>query len=946
MRVLYTFIVVVTCFSRTGFANQKPDTPASDSLILATARVALPLLVDADADKGIQIATKNLQSDIGRIAGLAPEISTNAIAIRGSAIIIGTVESPLVKKLISENKVVVTDITGKWEAYSIQVVKKPTANIPEALVIIGSDKRGVIFGIYEVSKQIGVSPWHWWADVPVKKKESISFSTTRQVSAPAVKYRGIFINDEAPALSGWAIEKFGGFNHKFYEKVFELILRLKGNFLWPAMWGRAIYDDDSLSAPLANDYGVVIGTSHHEPMMRAHVEWQRYGKGDWNYEKNENVLREFWTRGVQRMEANESIITLGMRGDGDMAMTRETNVALLEKIVADQRKIINDVTKKNIETVPQAWALYKEVQDYYDEGMRVPDDVTLLLCDDNWGNIRKLPTQSSPSRKGGYGVYYHFDYVGGPRNYKWLNTNQIERTWEQMKLAYDHGVDRIWIVNVGDIKPMEFPISFFLDMAWNPGEFTSDNLSSYYSRWSETQFGKKYATETGELIKLYTKFNARRKPELLDANSYSLLHYCEFENVVNEYSSLAKKAEIIYTSIAPEYKDAFYQLVLFPIQACANLNELYFTVAKNKLYASQGRATTNVLAAKAEQLYNRDAALTIEYNTKLASGKWNHMMDQTHIGYTYWQQPEKNKMPEVQKIEIGSAPALGIAVEGSSDSWPKNFIEASLPTFDSFSKQIFYFEIFNRGSGEISYTVKCDAPWILLSGTNKKTSNDQRVSVSIDWKKAPMGTHKIPIQIESGKDKVTVVANVINHGSESIQGFVEANGYVSMEAEHYSRAVASEPFKWRTIKNLGRTLSGVTLFPNTHNEIEVTKESAHLEYDFTLTSSSEGKIYTYFSPTLNFHNQSLRYAISVDDERPQIINLHEGMDNSVWEKWVADNVIIKSSAHTLKAGKHVLKIWLIDPGVVIQKLVIDTGGLEESYLGPPESVYIRSDFEK
>ncbi|MEI9910879.1 MAG: glycosyl hydrolase 115 family protein [Bacteroidota bacterium] len=390
---------------------------------------------------------------------------------------------------------------------------------------------------------MGVSPWYWWADVPVKKRPSLYCKKGTTLSdSPKVKYRGIFINDEAPALSGWSKEKFGGFNHHFYEKVFELMIRLKANYLWPAMWGNAFYDDDSLNIQSADDYGIVIGTSHHEPLMRAHDEWRRYGKGKWNYDSNEVRLKEFWRSGMQRA-TNEKIVSVGMRGDGDEPMSRETATALLEKIVKDQRAIIEEVTKQPASATPQLWALYKEVQDYYDKGMRVPDDVTLLLCDDNWGNIRKLPKPGEKPRKGGYGIYYHFDYVGGPRNYKWLNTNPITRVWEQMHLAWEYKAREIWIVNVGDIKPMEFPISFFLDYAWNPAKISADDLQKYTEQWAASQFGDKYGKDIAGIILKYTKYNGRRKPELLDANTYSLQNYNEAESVTTEYNNLLAGAE-------------------------------------------------------------------------------------------------------------------------------------------------------------------------------------------------------------------------------------------------------------------------------------------------------------------------------------------------------------------------------------------------------------------
>jgi len=526
------------------------------------------------------------------------------------------------------------------------------------LVIAGSDRRGAAFGVFEISKQIGVSPWYWWADVPVKKQAEIYVNAKMKLTdAPKVKYRGIFINDEAPALSNWSREKFGGFNHQFYEKVFELMLRLKANYLWPAMWGNAFYYDDSLNIKSADEFGIVIGTSHHEPLMRAHEEWKYFGKGrKWNYDSTEAGLKEFWKAGMERAW-NEKIVSVGMRGDGDEPMSRETATSLLERIVKDQRQIISDVTGKPAEQTPQLWALYKEVQDYYDKGMRVPDDITLLLCDDNWGNLRKLPKPNEKPRKGGYGIYYHFDYVGGPRNYKWLNTNPLPRIWEQMHLAYEHNVRDIWIVNVGDIKPMELPISFFLDYAWNPERMDAADVQPYTVQWAAQQFGKKYAIDIADLLSKYAKYNGRRKPELLDDKTYSF-NYNEWERVVREYNIILNDAERINAALQPEAKGAFFQLVLHPIKACANLYELYFYTALNKEAYKNKQVSANEYANKVKLLYGLDSMITLQYH-QLNNGKWNHMMSQTHIGYTYWQQPNKQKMPEVKYVSPDSIlPAL------------------------------------------------------------------------------------------------------------------------------------------------------------------------------------------------------------------------------------------------------------------------------------------------
>lgn len=815
------------------------DKASNETFSLAEAVIC----VDPNDYELVQHSAISLQKDIEMITGIKLPITTSIP--QKNTIIIGSSErSSLIRSLEKNGKVNLTFLKNNWEGYLI----KSSAN---SLIITGSDRRGTAYGVFEISRQLGVSPWYWWADVPVKKKEGIFVKKNVSVSdAPKVKYRGIFINDEAPALSGWSKEKFGGFNHTFYEKVFELILRLKGNYLWPAMWGNAFYDDDSLNIKMADKYGIVIGTSHHEPMMKAHDEWRRYGSGKWNYESNEVKLREFWRSGMERAR-NEKIVTVGMRGDGDEPMSEETATALLEKIVSDQRVIIADVTGKPASETPQLWALYKEVQDYYDKGMRVPDDVTLLLCDDNWGNIRKLPKVNEKPRKGGYGIYYHFDYVGGPRNYKWVNTNPLPRIWEQMHLAWEYNVRQIWIVNVGDIKPMEFPISFFLDYAWNPDKIGADDLQIYSEKWASQQFGKQHAKEIAEILSKYGKYNARRKPELLNANTYSLGSN-EWQTVVNDYNNLLKKAERIGHALPEEYQDAYFQLVLHPVKACANLNELYYNVALNKnAYANKWKEA-NVYANNVKELYINDSLITGQYH-RLNNGKWNHMMSQTHIGYTYWQQPQRQKMPEVRYVNTDSA----------------------------------------------------------ISGKKVSTPDLMRAKI-------PAGIAGKVFQQEEKKG-------------------------ISIAADHYTRAINTDKIKWQILPDLGRTGSAITPFPVISAGQKPDINTPHLEYEIYTYSKGEFSINTYHSPTLNFHNteEGLQYAVSVDAETPQIISINKDEKISgIWDKWVAENIIIKSSRHRIdKPGKHIVKYWMVSPGVVLQKLVLDFGDTEQSFLGPPETIH-------
>jgi hypothetical protein len=918
---------------------------------LSTSTEAAPLFLDSQDHAGVLRVAKHLQADVERVTSHKPRLAVGEQPSGREVVIIGTLgNSALVDQLVADQKLDVAEIAGKWEAFLATTVDEPFEGVDRAFVIVGSDKRGTIYGMFDLSAQIGVSPWYWWADVPVNQRQVLSVLPGRHtLGSPKVKYRGIFINDEAPALSGWMQEKFGGHNHKFYDHVFELILRLRGNYLWPAMWGRAIYDDDPESPRLANEYGIVIGMSHHEPMVRSHVEWARYGKGPWNYDTNQQTLREFWTEGVRRMGANESVVTVGMRGDGDEPMSESANIALLERIVADQRAIIAEVTGTNPAEVPQMWALYKEVQEYYDRGMRVPDDVTLLLCDDNWGNIRKLPQLDEKPRAGGYGIYYHFDYVGDPRNYKWLNTNQISRTWEQMHLAYEYGADRLWIVNVGDIKPMELPTEFFLDYAWDPDAWPAERLPDYTRLWAAEQFGEKHAEEIAEVLNQYTRFNSRRKPELLTPDTYSLVNYREAETVVEQYNDLLTDARRIGDELPVEDQDAYFQLVLHPVEACANLNELYLTVAKNRQFAKQGRAATNDLAERARQLFERDAEISRRYNQEIAGGKWNHMMDQTHIGYTYWQEPPKNSLPKVEKIELPEAGAIGIAVEGSEAFWPGQSEKLVLPRFNSVDDDRHYVELFNRGRSAVEFSISADNPWITLEHQSAdgevdgKLAKDQRYWISIDWSQLTSGEHHATITVTGPDDATATIGVIADHmGSavpEDFQGHVDTNGYVSIEAEHYSEAVATDAIKWQVIQGLGRTRSGVMPMPVTAAKQTPGEDSPHLEYRVHLSGDEPVRVQAYISPTLNFHNgEGLRYAVSFDDEPPQVVNIHADEDHPLWQKWVSDNINVTTSEHQLpRAGEHTLKFWMVDPGVVLQKLVIDTGGLRPSYLGPPES---------
>ena len=575
----------------------------------------------------VHLAATNLANDLEAVTGIKSLASPSSSL---TSIIIGTVGmNKQIDQWVKQGEL--RNLKGKTEKYIIKT-------IGNQLVIAGSDKRGTVYGIYELSRQIGVSPWYYWADVPIEKHTLLYIKKGEYTDGePAVRYRGLFLNDEAPCLTTWVKNTFGTDfgGHKFYEKVFELILRLKGNYLWPAMWGWAFYADDPENLKTADAMGVMMGTSHHEPMARNHQEYarDRKGWGAWNYSTNKENLDRFFREGIERMKGTDDIVTIGMRGDGDEAMGNGTDTKLLENIINNQRRIIKEVTGKSADKTPQIWALYKEVQDYYDAGLRVPDDVTVLLCDDNWGNVRRLPTTEEKKRKGGWGLYYHVDYVGAPRNSKWINVTPIQNMWEQLQLAYNGGIQKLWILNVGDLKPMEYPIQLFMDMAWDPTKYRVDNLLDHTRDFCAESFGKDQACEAAQLLNLVSKYNGRITSEMLDARTYTT---DEFAQVVSEYQTLEARALRQFITLKAEARDAYRQIVLFPIQAMGNIYEMYYAQAMNHELSAKGDPDANCWAERCRQAFKRDSLLNLQYNKEIAGGKWDGMMIQKHISYRTW----------------------------------------------------------------------------------------------------------------------------------------------------------------------------------------------------------------------------------------------------------------------------------------------------------------------
>jgi len=975
----------------TGTPTENRSDAADCGFPLAAGGRVADLYVENSDYPGVVRAAGDLAEDLARVTGLRPRLVHDPAAPGEFAVIVGTIgRNGVVDRLIGSGRLDAADLAGKWESFVVQTVADPLPGVREALVIAGSDKRGTIFGIYDLCEQIGVSPWHWWADVPVARRTELFVrrGVYRQ-GEPTVKYRGIFLNDEGPSLMTWVRANFPDFTHEFYERVFELLLRLKANYLWPAMWDSSFYEDDERNAATADLYGIVVGTSHHEPMLRPHKDWKKRREGPWDYAANRETLYRFWEEGIRRSRHYESIVTLGMRGDGDEPMgghlSFEEKMRLLQTIIDDQRGIIARYMNPDVARVPQVWALYKEVQDYYDRGMRVPDDVTLLWSDDNHGNLRRVPTPDERRRPGGAGVYYHLDYVGGPRSYKWINTVPIPKIWEQMHKAYEYGADRIWIVNVGDLKPMEFQTEFFLRLAWNVHAFTPDNLREFGVLWAERQFGvdRRRAEAIADLIARYSKWNGRLKPELLNAVPlYSWTNDKEAETVLADMRDAVRTAERLYAELPEPYKDAFFQIVLYPVKASAVVNELHMRAEKSRLYARQGRTAANVEARRAELLFAEDDALSFDYNRRAAFGKWNHMMDQTHIGYTYWNQPENNTMPEVGRVSPLPGAAMGVAVEGSEAAWlgaPED--DCVLPPFDPYSRERRYIDVFNRGTEPFAFTATADAPWIRLSASDGVVVLQKRLWVDVDWEAVPRdgraegtvmivgpGGAAVTVRVRLANPAAFVRSATVDVGepagaccgpnglaedvspdaectvAQSLPIFVEINGCISIEAEHFAASIPAGGAEWRKIPDYGRTLSSMAVFPVTVPSARPPEGSPRLEYRVRLASTGDIRVVCYIAPSLDFiPGASLRLGVSFDDGpiavADGILRDADGRpDERDWEQSVILNVRTVETVHRIDApGDHTLKIWMVDPTVVLQKIVIDAGGVRPSFLGPAES---------
>ncbi|ETS87121.1 hypothetical protein PFICI_00949 [Pestalotiopsis fici W106-1] len=972
MALLHVFLtIIVGLCSCPTLADLLTFTESANTEKLAGNGLAPEIWIASNDYNGVSRTAYDIAIDFGRVTGtngtvkLLETLPSNVDASR-PVIIAGSVgNSTLIDGLVSSGKLDASQIDGLWESYTSTLIRDPVAGLPWALVVAGSDQRGAIFGLYDISETIGVSPWYWWADVSIKTKTGIWVTETPKVQGPpSVKYRGVFINDEAPALTAWVNARFKksasgyGFTNEFYKLFFELCLRLKANYIWPAMWSASFYVDDLANGPTANDWGLVMGTSHHEPMARPYAEQHTNLSGTWDWGTNKDNITDFFKGGVERAKGWETIYTMGMRGDGDAASPDLTSSAL-EEVIGVQQSVLEDVLGvSNLEDVPQTWVLYKEVGGYYQAGMAVPESISLLWTDDNVGNLLRVPLANETGRAGGAGVYYHFDYVGSPRSYKWINSIQLVKTWEQMHLAYERGANQVWIANIGDIKALEVPTTHFLDMAYDMSNFaTPEATNDWIVRWATREFGPEVAASTAQIFTTYGRLIVRRKYELLSQTpfAFSTAHYDEAERVLEEWTELLALAQSVYDGFDQARRTPFFQMVLHPVLAGKTVVELYIKANLNAWTLQQRRTSTNQLALDVQDLFRQDQVITKRYN-QLNGGKWNHFADQVHIGYTSWNDPVANTMPNVSfhgQSNVPKSGPMGVSVQGSALSAPGD-PERYLLSMDPYMgpTEIRYLDVYTRDNQTFSYKVTANESFVRVDNSSGVLSSpggmsDVRCLISVDWNAAPDGLTWVGLRVQATNATRTWATTAHLPVNKTIvptgfNGFIESNGVVSIEAEHYQNSETKNGLSYVTIPGYGRTLSGVKLWPVTADS-QTTSSGPKLTYSFySFSSPKTARLIVSLGSSLN-HDPSrpLRYAFSIDNGSIMSVqpvpNTPMGTLPSGWTDAVISGGWQSISSISLPAGAHKLSLWLLEPGIVVQKVVLDLSGYKSSSLGPPES---------
>lgn len=973
--MLSALVAVSAGHAQVAVHEKSPETKYA--FTLASPRQTAAILYDASDAAVVKRAAELFAADVEAVTGRRPQV-TSATGETGPAVIVGTVGgSALIRRLSEAGKIDTAPLEGAWERYLIQTVANPLPGIRKALVIAGSDRRGAAYGLFTLSELIGVSPWYWWADVPVKKHAALHVDAPPTYSqTPSVRYRGIFLNDEDWGLTPWASQTFeperGNIGPRTYAKVCELLLRLKANYLAPAMHPVSTsFNQIPENKLVADTFAIVMGSTHCEPLLlNTASEWDTKTMGPWNYDKNKEGINRVLTQRVRENSPYENVYTLALRGlhDGAMSTTlpMHEKVRMLQQALLDQRRILAENIDRPVETVPQAFTPYKEVLEIYSNGLELPDDVTIVWPDDNYGYMKRLSGVREQRRTGRSGVYYHVSYLGVPHSYLWFSTTPPSLMYEELRKAYDTTADRLWLVNCGDLKGSEMQVSLFLDMAWDIGRFTADNVVTYPARWLAGIFGEAYYDRLEAMTREHLRLAFPRKPEYMgwgyhwnrfDHNceqltdtDFSFTNYDEAQRRLEAYRQLGARAEALLHEIGDEARPAFYQLVYYPLRGAELMNRMTLGGQRNRWYARQGRAATNAVRDEVQRCYDSLQVITRGYNS-LLGGKWNHMMSmrQNYDGVSSY-----FNLPHLATHDAAGAPRLALQVAGEDVTGARAF--HALPAFDNYLRRTYPVEIYNRGGGTLAWTAHASEPWVVLSKSAGKTADEERITVGIDWEKAPSG-NAVPAQIvfRAGEQSEKVLVSLFNPTAPSraeLRGiYVENNGCVSIPAAGCHRVRENDRIKITVVEDLGIEGPALQLGdPTAPLQIFRSRDVPCAEYDFYAFDAGSVDVYTYVLPTFPLHadrdfrigentNTDTKYSVQIDDGALATPSSSHVEYSQVWFESVLRNCAVnKSTLHIDKPGRHTLRIRVGDPGIVLQKIVLDFGGMKRSYLGPQSTL--------
>jgi hypothetical protein len=913
---LSPFAVVSVSDKTTG----KADFP------LVTSKSAVPIYHDAADFPVVGLVAEAFAGDVQSVTGIKPKVFSTTPTVAAGAVFVGTLgNSRLIDDLVKRKKLDVKSLRGGWETFLITTVDNPVPGVERGLVIIGSDRRGTAFGVFSLSESIGVSPWTWWADVTPQHRDSLVLSGANfRSKTPSVKYRGIFLNDEDWGLHPWAAKNFDtetkDIGPKTYAKVCELLLRLKANYLWPAMHHLTkafnLYPQNKI---VADNYAIVMGSSHAEPMLRDNLtEWNAKTRGEFNYLTNRDQILKYWDERVKENGKYENLYTMGIRGIHDDPMegggTTAQNVASLEDIFVQQRAMLTKHVNPNPLKVPQIFVPYKEVLVLYQNGLKVPDDITLVWVDDNFGFIRQLSNATEQKRSGGSGVYYHFSYLGPPQEYLWLSSTSPALTAYEMGKAYAYGADRVWVFNVGDIKPIEKEMEFGLRLAYDVNRYPVEKAMSFLKDFAIENFGTTQAPEIAAILDKYYQLVARAKPEHSARVTFTKP---EQEERLKAFADISKRAEAVYARLPQRQRDAFFQLVLYPVQGAALMNQ-------KRTYSTWGEME------KAQSAYDQIQQITATYNTGISGGKWNYMMDASPMKRSVFGHPTKQSIPQ-QAAPLYKFDAKEAQLAGAMKRVGDTFVGTDPNQLTQDNGNTAKFTIDSPQTQQVTLYFLASCPdnkqdsWFIKLGDKRVTSNDQLTSKSFEWLKIMdaqlrPGQNELVIEQREPGAAIRQVA-IMKAGTTPIPAPSQPD--FIFDAANYSAAKNTRVSHWKRIGGLGIGKSAMTVLPYqtaSISEADIAKAPS-LTYSFQ-GNLSDCTVEPQFLPTHRANSQvGLRYAIRVDDGPVQIRDIDSLEFSGEWGNNVLNNYASEVTEHKLNIGpNHTVTISFLDPGLVLSQI--------------------------